>query len=227
MSEAVLVEFFVEDNPHEQLLVPLVERVAREEGIGLQCRVRNARGGHARAMLSFERYQILCAKGVVGRNFPALLVVAIDGNCSSFKETSRDVRRSTRDPFMHMLVTACPDPHIERWFLADPWSFQTVVGSLPKGSRRKCARDHYNQLLASAVAAAGHPAYARRCRVTRWISSGRARMMHLSRRLSETCGKHSVVRPESRGSGEQAVRAATGLWLGKCRDYKRPMLGAT
>lgn len=154
MSEAVLVEFFVEDNAHEQLLVPLVERVAREEGIGLQCRVRNARGGHARAMLSFERYQILRAKGVVGRNFPALLVVAIDGNCSSFKETSRDGRRSTRDPFMHMLVTACPDPHIERWFLADPPSFQAVVGTLPKGSRRKRDRDHYKQVLASAV----HPA---------------------------------------------------------------------
>lgn len=57
-----------------------------------------------------------------------------------------------------MLVTACPDPHIERWYLADPQSFQTVVGTHPGGSRRKCARDPYKQLLASAVATAWHPA---------------------------------------------------------------------
>lgn len=110
------------------------------------------------AMRSFESYQILRAKGVVGSEVPALLVVAIDGNCSLFEKTSRDIRRVTREPFMHMLVTACPDPHIERWYLADPQSFQTVVGTHPGGSRRKCDRDHYKQLLATAVAAAGHPA---------------------------------------------------------------------
>ena len=157
MSETVAVEFFVEDYAHQQLLVPLTERLAGEEGVGLRCQVRNARGGHAGAIRSFERYQMLRAKGVVGHDVPALLVVAIDGNCSSFNEASKDIRRATRDPFVHMLVTACPDPHIERWYLADPQSFQTVVGTQPKLSRRKCARDHYKQMLATAVAIAGHP----------------------------------------------------------------------
>ena len=157
MSEAVLVEFFVEDNAHQQQLVPLVERVAQEEGFRLRRRVRNAQGGHARAMRSFERYQILRTKGVVGIEVPALMVVAIDGNCSSFKKIRRGIRRATRDPFLHMLVTACPAPHIERWNLADPQSFRTVVGTQPKVSRRKCARDQYKQLLANAIARAGHP----------------------------------------------------------------------
>lgn len=157
MSEALLVEFFVEDNAHQQLLVPLARRVAREEEVGLRWRVRNARGGHAGAMGSFKRYQVLREKGVVGREVAALLVVAIDGNCSSFTETRNNIRRATRDSFAHMLVTACPDPHIERWYLADPQSFRDVVGTQTSAGPRKCIRNDYKQMLATAVAGGGHP----------------------------------------------------------------------
>lgn len=157
MSEALLVEFFVEDNAHRQLLVPLAQRVARKEGVGVRCRVRNARGGHAGAMGSFKRYQILREKGVGGREVADLLVVAIDGNCSSFTETRKNIRRATRDSFAHMLVTACPDPHIERWYLADPQSFREVVGTQTSAGPRNCVRNHYKQMLASAVAGGGHP----------------------------------------------------------------------
>jgi len=80
MSEPLLVEFFVEDDAHRQLLVPLVERVAREENLALRCQVRNARGGHAGAMGSFKRYQLLREKGVGGTAVPAILVVGIDVN---------------------------------------------------------------------------------------------------------------------------------------------------
>ena len=90
MSEALLADFFVEDTAHRQLIVPLAERVAREEEVDLRCQVRNARGGHAGAMGSFRRYQILREKGVGGTDLPTLLVVAIDGNCSTFSETRRN-----------------------------------------------------------------------------------------------------------------------------------------
>jgi len=119
--------------------------------------VRNARGGHAGAIGSFKRYQILREKGVGGREVAALLVVAIDGNCSSFTETRRNIRGATRDSFAHMLVTACPDPHIERWYLADPQSFHNVVGTRPSVGPQKCVRNHYKQVLATAVAGGGHP----------------------------------------------------------------------
>lgn len=157
MSEALLAEFFLEDTAHHQFLVPLVERVGREEEVDLRCRVRNARGGHAGVMNSFERYQMLRERGVGGSEAPALLLVAIDGNCSSFTETRRNVQRATSELFVHTLVTACPDPHIERWYLADPKSFQTVVGIQPSVSPQKCARGYYKHLLAAAVANAGHP----------------------------------------------------------------------
>jgi hypothetical protein len=53
---------------------------------------------------------------------------------------------------------ACPDPHVERWYLADPASFQVVVGRRPKVGKKKCARDHYKDLLSTAIQQAGYPA---------------------------------------------------------------------
>ena len=212
----MLVEFFVEDHAHEQLLLPLVERVAREEQVGLRCQVRNSRGGHGQAMKSFERYQVLSAKGRVGSELPALLVVAIDGNCSSFREARGHIRRATRDAFAHMLVTACPDPHIERWYLADPQSFQTVVGTQPKGSRRKCARDHYKEMLATAVATAGHPPTLGGVEFGRELADAmdlfRAGKNDSSLRAFVSELREGLRRAsESRGMREQEVRVAAGL----------------
>ena len=52
---------------------------------------------------------------------------------------------------------ACPDPHVERWYLADPTSFATVVGIRPEVGRKKCERGHYKAILSRAVVEAGHP----------------------------------------------------------------------
>lgn len=157
MSDRPSVDFFVEDGAHEGLIVPLTERIAADEGIVLKCRVRNARGGHARAIDSFKRYQTLRAKGVGGVQLPALLVVAIDGNCSTFSQARDKIRRATRDRYSHMLVPACPDPHIERWYMADPVSFANVVGTQPSVVQGKCERGYYKRLLNQTVIGAGHP----------------------------------------------------------------------
>ena len=157
MSELWPIEFFVEDEAHRQLLVPLVERVTRKEGVKISIRVRNAHGGHAVALREFRQYQTLVGKGVTGPAEPCLLVVAIDANCSSFTKTSERIRRQANDSLRHMLVTACPDPHIERWYLADPKSFREVVGKQPVLGPKKCTRGRYKQILASAVRDAGHP----------------------------------------------------------------------
>lgn len=63
------------------------------------------------------------------------------------------------EPFVQdRLVAACPDPHVERWYLADPQSFERVVGKRPDIGTRKCVRDHYKRVLASAIVQGGHPA---------------------------------------------------------------------
>ena len=54
-------------------------------------------------------------------------------------------------------VIACPEPHIERWYLADPESFRTVVGFRPNPGRKKCDRGRYKQMLAQAVVKGGFP----------------------------------------------------------------------
>jgi hypothetical protein len=58
---------------------------------------------------------------------------------------------------MGRVVAACPDPHVERWYLDDPDSFHKVVGYHPIVGREKCIRDHYKKLLADAVRQGGHP----------------------------------------------------------------------
>ena len=157
MSERLRVDFFVEDRAHESFIVPLTERIAADEGMALRCRVPNARGGHAQAIASYKRYQTLREKGLGGDEPPRLLVVAIDGNCSTFSQARDEIRRATRDPFSHLLVAACPDPHIERWYMADPASFAHVVGGQPSVAKGKCERGYYKRLLSQTLIDAGHP----------------------------------------------------------------------
>lgn len=157
MNDDLPVDFFVEDSAHERFVIPLAERIAEDEGMALRCGVRSARGGHAQAIDSFKRYQTLREKGVGGVELPAILVVAIDGNCSTFSRARDKIRGATRDRYSHLLVAACPDPHIERWYMADPVSFASVVGSQPSVVRGKCERGYYKRLLNQTVIGAGHP----------------------------------------------------------------------
>jgi hypothetical protein len=85
-----------------------------------------------------------------------LVVVGIDGNCTAFNKKRAEIRNATRPSFANRVIAACPDPHVERWYLADPDSFQRVVGSRPRLGRTKCARDHYKNLLVRATREAGH-----------------------------------------------------------------------
>ena len=151
------VDIFVEDRAHEELLKPLLVRVCREEGFDVSLQVRTGRGGHARALNEFNIYQAVIEKGVLGWKAPDLLVVAIDGNCTTFSRMKSRIADSAWGEFRHMLVSACPDPHVERWFLADPDSFHTVVGYRPDVGPAKCERNHYKRILRDSVARGGHP----------------------------------------------------------------------
>jgi hypothetical protein len=157
MSEAFTVDIFVEDRAHEQLIVPLVERVAREEGITVAPRVRSARGGHGRAMEEFNLYQRVTTKGIPGATEAQLVVVGKDGNCSTFRKAKKEIQAAILRAFSIPVVVACPAPHVERWYLADPESFRTVVGRAPTLKKDKCDRDYYKAAMVRAVREAGHP----------------------------------------------------------------------
>ena len=157
MSSPVMVDIFVEDRAHEAFLVPMLRRIAREESTEVSARVRSARGGHGRAVAELKLYQDVVETASGETTQPDLLITGIDGNCSTFAEARKTIEGATRAPFSDRLVVACPDPHVERWYLADPESFNIVVGCWPTVGKKKCARDYYKRLLAKAVQQAGHP----------------------------------------------------------------------
>ena len=157
MSDPLVVDLFVEDRAHEVFVGALVDRIAREEQAALSAQVRSARGGQPRALREYGAYQTLLEKGVSTTRAPDLVVVVIDGNCSTPQKKRREIHETTRSPLLDRLVTGCPDPHVERWFLADPDSFQQVVGHRPVVGSDKCQSGHYKRLLAEAIRLGGQP----------------------------------------------------------------------
>jgi len=157
MSDSLTVDLFVEDRAHEELLKHLVARVANEEGVPTRLRIRSARGGSGRAIQEYRNYQRVVTRNASSAPLPDLIVVGIDGNCITAPRKRREIEEATEPSFQGRLVAACPDPHVERWYLADPDSFHAIVGHRPTVGRKKCARDHYKRLLSEAVRKAGHP----------------------------------------------------------------------
>lgn len=151
-----VIDLFAEDRAHEELIGPIVERVAEMESRRIRVRVISARGGHGRATDEFRLYQRKRLKAPPPES-AALVIVAIDANCDTHTAAVQAIMDAVRDEFRTLCIPACPDPHIERWFLADESAFHAVVGPMPSLPKRKCGRDFYKQLLAQAVIDAGHP----------------------------------------------------------------------
>lgn len=150
------MDLFVEDRAHEEFVRALLERLAREYTKAVEIRIRSARGGHARALSEFALYQKSAVKGVGDLTVPDLLVIVIDANCRRFHAARSSIEKYLDPAFHARSVIACPDPHIERWYLADTVSFAHVVGITPKIGRKKCERDLYKAILSQSVVDAGH-----------------------------------------------------------------------
>lgn len=156
MSRPFFIDLFVEDRAHEAFVGALVRRVAQEEGVETRTRIRSARGGHGHVLRELRGYLGMVESGVLGSP-PALIVAAVDGNCSTSLRKKAEIEAVARGRVGEWLVAARPDPHVERWYLADPDSFHELVGHRPRVGRRKCERSHYKRLLADAVRQGGHP----------------------------------------------------------------------
>lgn len=146
----IRVDLFAEDVAHERFLGALVGRLATETGITAEVKLRSARGGYGAALGELKLYQ----RAV--QSLPDVLVAAIDANCSGWDAKRKEVAGAVDHVRFPALVVACPDPHIERWFLADPLSLHVALGARVRRERRKCARDIYKQALAAGLREAGH-----------------------------------------------------------------------
>ena len=158
MDEPIIeIDLFVEDRAHEAFLRAIIRRIARKTGKTAHMCMRSARGGHERAVSELKLYQRSMLKSRGLHRMPDLIFVAIDANCESFNAAKKEIAESIEAPFADRSVIACPDPHIERWYLADVRSFGRVVGRQPGTVRQKCARDVYKSLLTNTIIRAGHP----------------------------------------------------------------------
>ncbi len=144
------VALFVEDHAHQQIVGALVRRLAGEHGVAVRLDWRSAVRGHGRVVQELGRY-LRDLRGQGGR-LPDLIVVATDANCMGLNERTNELRNLNPPAPM---VLAIPDPHVERWLLLDGAAFRAAVGRGCNMPDRKCSRDRYKHLLASAVHEAG------------------------------------------------------------------------
>lgn len=119
------IALFVEDFAHQQIIGPLVERIAREQGVAVRLDWRSAVRGHGRVVRELGDY--LRDVDRQGEPRPHLIVVATDANCNGLNERVREIEKQT-DQACSPVVLAVPDPHVERWLLLDGAAFKAVFG---------------------------------------------------------------------------------------------------
>lgn len=151
-SDTPLVRLFVEDIAHERFLDALVRRISREEEVKSRILTGSGKGGASRAFEELKLFQ----RAIRNRELPDLLVVAIDTNCHGWNQRHKEVLKQVDVQLFPHCVVACPDPHVERWYLADPPSLVEKLGVKTVLSKRKCRRDLYKNVLRQVLRDAGH-----------------------------------------------------------------------
>lgn len=153
--QVIHVGCFLEDIAHERFISAVVQKVANSLPVpvpALELDIRNARGGRGRAVSSFGEYLDGWARG---NQIPhTILIVTIDSNCVGYSKRMREIMElKERKGYPGQVLCAVPNPHIEKWYLADPRGFQECFNSpnQPVVPKRKCERDRYKQALVKAL----------------------------------------------------------------------------
>lgn len=87
-------------------------------------------------------------------DLPDLIIVGTDSNCKGSLQQEREIHQAISD-YTNLVISATPDPHIERWLLLDSAAFRTVFGRGCPTPDQKCERDRYKRLLLNAIYEAG------------------------------------------------------------------------
>lgn len=140
--------FFVEDSAQEAFIRPLVERLIKEEGKNIadyDLRVLYSRGGG-----SIRAYKEFIKQAKKRKNLAAdALIVGSDGNCNGFTKRKKQLEDAAKGMPYPIVITAVPDPHIERWYLLDSHALAEAAGvsvqAVPPAI--KCDKNHYKKLL--------------------------------------------------------------------------------
>ncbi len=158
MVDRPRIDLYCEDSGHERFARALLKRLANELDIRPSINTVSGRGGHGQAITEFKAWQRAVSSGRgIGHEIPDLLVLLIDSNCSGWAQVRREIEQAI-DPgtFPHSAI-GCPDPHVERWCLADSQGVQEVLGVPPPPDPGKCERHLYKQLLRQTIRKADQP----------------------------------------------------------------------
>ncbi len=153
MADPLHIDLFCEDLGHELFCRELLARLAAQENRTVRLVVRNAQGGAGRALQELKAWQ--SAAGKLGHEAPDLLVIVVDANCQGWNAARAQIAEAVDGSRVPRFVVGCPDPHVERWCIADPQSFAVVVGAPPPTDPGKCQRDLYKRGLRQAIQNAG------------------------------------------------------------------------
>lgn len=158
MADRPSVALYCEDSGHEQFARALLGRVSVELGLRVDIRTASGRGGHGLALAEFRSWQrAIAGSGGIHFEIPDLLVLMIDANCKGWATVHRELEDSIDSRLFPRCAIGCPDPHVERWCLADPEAVQKVLGIPGPADPGKCDRHLYKNLLRQTILKAGQP----------------------------------------------------------------------
>jgi len=81
-----------------------------------------------------------------------VLIVGSDGNCNGFSKRKKQLSDATKGEAFPIVITAVPDPHVERWYLLDSMALAQAAGVPVQAVAPtvKCDKGHYKKLLKKA-----------------------------------------------------------------------------
>jgi hypothetical protein len=155
MTNALRIVYFFEDLAHEQFIRGLIRRIAKEKGVKILEEVLNATRG-SRIWIELEQFLRDIFNGIL--SVPDILVIVIDGNCSTAIKVRKAIQQKVAQAKINVPYLACavPNPHIERWYLEDPKALRQILpGAEPNCPQYKCEQDRYKNALKNAIRKAG------------------------------------------------------------------------
>ncbi len=161
MGDEIRVGYFLEDLAQSELITVLVERLAEELGVEpsrLEHHVRNSTGGKGRVRRTLRQFLRDVVRGATGPF--DVTIVCIDADCDSVYTVKREILQLVdQTGYPGAVVCAIPDPHVERWYLADPDGFCRATGiqRRPTVPKAKCERDQYKAIIVQCLREEGVP----------------------------------------------------------------------
>ncbi|MBI2913688.1 MAG: hypothetical protein HYY03_07185 [Chloroflexi bacterium] len=148
---------FLEDIGQMRFVNSLIKRVATEHSppLDVEAVTRNATGGKARVVAELRRY---LRDLILGEDVPDILVIAVDCDCQSRTRLARALTQLVNEASVaSCLVLGLPEPHVERWYLADQAAIQRVTRApgMPALPPPRCRKDLFKRALSDAFAAGG------------------------------------------------------------------------